>query len=42
MMYKKGYAKPLGNSLEKWKYKIPNETEVIASQIKKIFNKVVL
>ena len=42
MGYKRGYAKPLNDSLEKWTYKIPNDTKIIASQIKTRFNKVVL
>lgn len=42
MVYKRGYAKPLNDSLEKWTYKIPNDTKIIASQIKTRFNKVVL
>ena len=42
MVYKRGYAKPLNDSLEQWTYKIPNDTKIIASQIKTRFNKVVL
>jgi len=42
MVYKRGYAKPLNDSLEKWTYKIPNETELVANQIKKRFNKIIL